>query len=70
MKKKVKTRKSVTKRFKFTKTGKVLRGRSFTSHLNSKRSSKQKRRLSGTKEVTTSFAKRLIKRMGIKKGHK
>lgn len=62
---KLKSRKSITKRFKFTKNGKVLRGHSFTSHLQSKRSSKQKRRLKGTTEVSGSFAKRLKKRVGI-----
>jgi len=62
---KLKTRKSITKRFKFTKNGKVLRGRSFTSHLKTKKSSKQKRRLSGMKLVTGSYALRLKKRNGV-----
>lgn len=62
---KVKSRKSITKRFKFTKNGKVLRGRSFTSHLQSKRSSKQKRRLKGMTLVEGSYALRLKKRAGV-----
>ncbi len=62
---KQKTRKSIVNRFKFTKNGKVLRGRSFTSHLQSKKSGKQKRRLKGMKIVKGSFALRLKKRMGV-----
>jgi len=64
---KIKTKKSATKRFKFTKTGKVLRRQAFTSHLNVKRSSKKRRRQSRPVEVTETYAKRLRKALGIKK---
>jgi large subunit ribosomal protein L35 len=64
---KLKTKKSITKRFKFTKTGKVMRKQSFRRHLNVKKSKKRKRRLKRTKEVKTSFAKRLKKAIGAKK---
>jgi len=43
---KLKTRKSIAKRFKFTKGGKILRRRAFKGHLLSKKSSKRKRSLS------------------------
>ncbi|OGM74368.1 50S ribosomal protein L35 [Candidatus Woesebacteria bacterium RIFOXYB1_FULL_38_16] len=65
--KKLKTRKSITKRFKVTASGKILRGRSFSSHLRVKKSQKQKRRLKGSVEVTGFYAKKLRKRMGIRK---
>ncbi|MFH1779217.1 MAG: 50S ribosomal protein L35 [Candidatus Omnitrophota bacterium] len=42
---KLKTRKSIAKRFKFTKRGKILRRKAFKSHLLSKKSSKRKRSL-------------------------
>lgn len=61
---KMKTRKSVTKRFKITKTGKVLRRQSFKGHLNAKKSAKRKRNLSKVVETKKSFAKRIKKRLG------
>lgn len=64
---KVKTNKSITKRFKITKNGKVLRGQSFTSHLKVRKSSKHKRALSGTVTTFETYAKRIRKAMGIKK---
>lgn len=63
---KIKTKKSATKRFKITKTGKIFRRQSFTSHLNVKRSSKKRRRQSRPVEVTGSYAKRLRKALGIR----
>lgn len=42
---KLKTRRSIAKRFKFTKKGKILRHKAFKSHLLSKKSSKRKRGL-------------------------
>ncbi|MBL7157673.1 MAG: 50S ribosomal protein L35 [Candidatus Omnitrophica bacterium] len=42
---KIKTRKSVKKRFKFTKKGRIKRGRSFRSHILTKKSRKRKRAL-------------------------
>jgi len=44
-----------------------MRGRSFTSHLRVKKSAKQKRRLGKSVEVTGFYAKKLRKRMGLKK---
>ena len=61
---KQKTRKSVTKRFRITKKGKVLRRQGFRRHLNVKKSSRKKRRLKrviSTKEV---YAKKIKKALG------
>ena len=65
-KNKMKTRKSAVKRFKITKTGKILRRQSFTSHLNVKRSGRKRRRQNRPIEVTGSYAKRLRKALGIR----
>lgn len=64
---KQKTRKSATKRFKITKNGKILRGHSFSSHLNVKRSSKKRRAQRRPAEVTGFYAKKLKKALGIRK---
>jgi large subunit ribosomal protein L35 len=42
---KLKTRRSIAKRFRITKTGKVLRRKGFKSHLLSHKSKKRKRSL-------------------------
>jgi large subunit ribosomal protein L35 len=62
---KQKTKKSLAKRFKVTKNGKVLHRHSFTSHLKSNKSSTQKRRLAGTGHANKSFAKRIRKFLGV-----
>lgn len=41
---KLKTKKTLIKKIKVTKTGKVVRGRAFTAHLRSKKSSQARRR--------------------------
>lgn len=64
---KYKTRKSLKKRIKVTASGKLLRGRSFTSHLRVKKSSRQKRRLKGTTEITGFHAKKFAKALRLKK---
>jgi large subunit ribosomal protein L35 len=61
---KQKTRKSVSKRFKITKTGKVLRRRGFKRHLNVKKSSSRKRRLSRVVETKKTHAKKIRKALG------
>lgn len=62
---KIKTRKSITKRFKITKTGKVLRRRNFRRHLKSSKSAKRIRNLKQQVLVKEAFAKRIRKRMGV-----
>lgn len=64
MKVKQKTRKSVTKRFKVTKNGKVLRRQSFRGHLNVKKSAKRKRRLRRRVGTDKTFAKKIRKALG------
>ncbi|HPP66718.1 MAG TPA: 50S ribosomal protein L35 [bacterium] len=59
---KLKTRKSVAKRFKITATGKVKHHRSGKSHILTKKSSKRKRRLAKPKIIQGARAK-MIKRM-------
>jgi len=52
---KLKTRKSVAKRFKITKTGKILRMKTGRSHILTKKSRKRKRHLKKKTLVSKSF---------------
>ena len=61
---KQKTRKSIIKRFKITKTGKVLRLQGFKRHLNVKKSSRKKRRLGRLIETKKVYAKKIRKILG------
>jgi large subunit ribosomal protein L35 len=63
---KMKSRKSALKRFKITKTGKIMRRRSFTGHLKVNKSSKRKRNLKHQVVLGGHYAKRLRKALGIK----
>ena len=56
---KAKTRKSITKRFKITKTGKVLRRQTGQNHLLSKKSSQKKRNLRKMVEVSPNEIKKI-----------
>ncbi|HVM11033.1 MAG TPA: 50S ribosomal protein L35 [Actinomycetota bacterium] len=49
---KQKTHRGAAKRFRVTRTGKVLHRRANRSHLLGKKTSQRKRRLAGTDEVT------------------
>jgi large subunit ribosomal protein L35 len=60
---KLKTYKAAAKRFKITKTGKVMRTKGGKSHLRRKKSARTKRLFSEMIEVTTSGDKRRIKRL-------
>jgi len=64
---KVKTRKSIAKRFKVTKSGKVMRRQAFRGHLNVKKSKSRKRRLKRIVETKKSYAKRVKKALGVKR---
>jgi large subunit ribosomal protein L35 len=64
MKNKFKIKKSVQRRFKITKSGKVLRLSSFARHLKRKKSRKQLRRLKRPKKVKGSLAKKIKKLLG------
>jgi len=57
----MKTRKSLKKRFKITKTGKVLRRATGQNHYRAKKSGKQKRQKRGWVELTPSLAKKVKK---------
>jgi len=59
-----KTRKSLTKRFRITKSGKVLRRQGFVRHLNVKKSSKKKRRLRRVIVTHKTYARKIRKALG------
>jgi large subunit ribosomal protein L35 len=61
---KQKTRKSITRRFRVTKTGKVLRRQGFARHLSVKKSRAKKRRLRRTIETKKTYAKKIRKVLG------
>lgn len=58
---KQKTRKSVSRRFKVTKTGKVIARHAESRHLQSKKSKKRQRRHKRTKILTGRIAKKIKK---------
>jgi large subunit ribosomal protein L35 len=62
---KLKPNKSVLKRFKVTKTGKLKRHHSKTSHLMSARTPAKKRELRGSEILSESFAKNMRRLMGL-----
>ncbi len=59
---KIKVRKSAAKRFKVTKTGKVMHGSQYSSHLKLHKSKRRLRRQKEPTALTGEFAKK-IKRM-------
>lgn len=61
---KQKTRKSVTKRFRVTRTGKVLRRQAFRRHLLVKKSSRKKRRLKRIVKTEKTYARKIRKVLG------
>ena len=62
---KFKPNKSVAKRFKVSKTGKVKRHHSFTSHLMSSRSANKRRKLRQPEVLFEGHAKNMRSMMGI-----
>ncbi|MCC6424624.1 MAG: 50S ribosomal protein L35 [Phycisphaerales bacterium] len=62
---KFKPNKSVLKRFRVSKTGKVKRGHSFRSHLLSGRSSKKKRHLRRSAILFEGHAKNMRQMLGV-----
>lgn len=58
---KVKTKKAVSKRFKVTKTGKVLHGVQGARHLRRKKSKSRQRKQDRAAEITNPKFKRLVK---------
>lgn len=57
-------KKSVSRRFEVTKTGKVLRMSSFNRHLRRKKSKKQLRRLKGKHSISNALAIKVKKLLG------
>ena len=62
---KMKTKKAAAKRFKVTKTGKLLRAKTGHAHLLSKKDARRKRRLKRPDKVHDSFVKRMKRVLGI-----
>ena len=61
---KQKIKKSVSKRFKVTKTGKVLFGHQYAGHLKMKKSGSRKRRQKEPGVLSGTFAKKVKKMLG------
>lgn len=64
MNKKLKVRKSIKRRFKVTKTGKILHGSSFSRHLRRKKNKSHIRRLKQTSALTGKVAKKVRMLLG------
>ncbi len=64
MKTKIKTKKSVSKRFRITKRGKIKRNKAYGSHLLSKKSSKRMRRLKTADSVNKADIKKIKRLLG------
>jgi large subunit ribosomal protein L35 len=62
---KTKTKRAAAKRFKLTKTGKILRAKTRHSHLLSKKDMKRKRRLRKVDEVHPSNTKTVKQILGL-----
>ena len=63
----MKGRKSILKRLKITKNGKIMRRQSFRRHLKAGKSSKQLRNLKRIKELKGYYAKKIRKATGTGK---
>ncbi|EKD57959.1 MAG: hypothetical protein ACD_57C00074G0003 [uncultured bacterium] len=61
---KQKTRKSITKRFRVTPRGKVMRRQSFRRHLKEGKSKSRLRNLKKSVRVTGAYAKKIRKALG------
>ena len=61
---KLKTRKSVSKRFKITKRGKVVFGHQYQSHLKLHKSKRRLRRLKEPGQMEGKFATKIKQMMG------
>jgi len=58
-KRKAKTRKSITKRFKFTKSGKILKRAAGQDHYRAKKTGKQRRHMRKWTALSTPDAKKI-----------
>jgi large subunit ribosomal protein L35 len=64
-KQKMKTLKSLARRVKLTKSGKLLHGSNYKRHLSRNKTSAQKRRYRGTKPFDNTRANKYKKALGI-----
>ncbi len=62
---KLKTKRSVKRRFKVTKTGKVLRGSQMRSHLRSHKSKRALRAQKEIKQLDGTFGKKIKQLLGV-----
>jgi large subunit ribosomal protein L35 len=63
---KLKTHRGAAKRFKKTATGKFMRSNAFKQHILTSKTSKRKRRLRGTAEISPSDARKLARMLPYK----
>ncbi len=61
---KIKTRKSLVKRLRITKNGKIMRRQSFRRHLKANKSKKQLKNLKAVKQIKGFYAKKIHKATG------
>ena len=61
---KMKSHRGAAKRFRRTKTGKIMRRRAFANHLLEKKASKRKRRLKSPASVSSPDSKRIRTLLG------
>jgi len=62
---KLKTKRSAAKRFKVSKSGRITRGHAYHSHILTKKSPKQRRRLRSDAEVSSADKKRVKRLLGV-----
>ena len=60
---KLKTHSGAKKRFKLTKNGKIKRGHAFRSHILTKKTTKNKRQLRGTRNINASDVTSVLRMM-------
>lgn len=63
---KIRTNKAAKKRFKITKTGKVMFAHQYQGHLMRKKNKKRQRRQGQPAQLTGAFASKIKKILGVK----
>lgn len=62
---KIKTNRGAHKRFRVTASGKIKRAKAYTSHILTKKSSKRKRKLRKSTEVSEADTRRVRRMLGM-----
>jgi len=62
---KIKTNRGARKRFRVTASGKIKRAKAYTSHILTKKSSKRKRKLRRSTEVSEADTRRVRRMLGM-----